>query len=91
MLTHNSFVKLKFLGFFIFAFGIICLIFSIYQIPLIKNKFPWPDNQIRAYKYERMAKKLPPNDLKAKRLRAMAEALKKNQKDYQFETGPLNK
>ena len=37
-----------------------------------------------------MAKKLPPNDLKAKRLRAMAEALKKGQTDYQFETGPLS-
>ena len=79
----------KLLGFAIFIIGVFLFSLSIYQIPFIKNKIPWPNNQIQAYKYKQMAKKLPPNDIKAKRLRAMAEALKKGQTDYQFETGPL--
>lgn len=72
-----------------FMAGILLLPLSIYQIPSVKTKFPWLDNQITAYRYEMLAKKLPPDDIKAKRLRAMAEALKKGSKDYQFETGPL--
>ncbi len=76
-------------GIIVFSVGVVIFILSIYQIPYVKNKIPWPNNQIQAYKYKQMAKKLPPNDIKAKRLRAMAEALKKGQTDYQFETGPL--
>lgn len=63
--------------------------FVFYQLPSVKNKVPWFSNHILAYKYERLAKKLPPTDLQAKRLRAMAEALRKGQKEYSFESGPV--
>lgn len=73
----------------IFIIGLMFVFYSVYQTPLIKNKIPWLDYQIRAIKYQSLAKQIPTNDYRAKRYRAMAEALKKGQKDYQFETGPL--
>jgi len=88
MLKSN--IKFKpFLGISIFLIGLVVFSFTLYQITPLKNKFPWLNNQILAYKYERMAKKLPASDFQAKRLKAMAEALRKGSEDYQFETGPL--
>lgn len=69
------------------ACAVLVLLFNVYQIPIVKQKLPWLDNQIRIYHYERMARKLPPGDEQALRLRAMAEALKKNSKEYTFTTG----
>lgn len=74
---------------FVFSVGMLVFLYCLYQIPLVKNKIPYFSNQVQAYKYERMAKKLPSGDMEAQRLRAMAEAIKKNSSDYHFETGPL--
>lgn len=81
--------RFRFINIGILIFGILFLAYSVYEIPVVKNKFPWLDNQILAYKYERMAKKLPTGDMKADRLRAMVDAIRKNSTDYKFQTGPL--
>lgn len=74
-------------GFMVIGFG--ALVWSIWQVPDVKAALPWVDNQIMAYKYERLARKLPPGDVQATRLRAMAEAMRKNSHNYAFTTGPL--
>ena len=69
--------------------GFITLAYTIYQLPFIKDKYPWVDNHITAWQYEQKAKKFPPSDYAAKRYRAMAESLRKGNHDYEFESGPL--
>lgn len=91
-MQKHRFTRIKswrFINVGILVLGIVFLAYSVYQIPAVKNKLPWFNNQILAYKYERMAKKLPPGDVKAKRLWSMAKALRGGNEDYQFQTGPL--
>jgi hypothetical protein len=73
----------------IFALGLVILLYSIYSIPVVRNKYPWLANQIQAYKYEQLAKKYPAGDYAAKRYRAMAESARQGSHDYKFEAGPL--
>lgn len=73
----------------IFLLGLTALCLSIYQLAPVKNKYPWLDNQIRAYVYDYKARDFPAGDYAAKRYRAMAEALRQGKHDYKFETGPL--
>ncbi len=59
------------------------------MIPLIKNQYPWLDNQVQAFIYEQKAKKFPPSHYAAKRYKAMAESLRNGSHDYEFKTGPV--
>lgn len=73
----------------VFLLGLLVLLFNIYKLPLIKNQYPWLDNQVQAFIYEQKAKKFPPSDYAAKRYRSMAESLRKGSHDYEFKTGPV--
>jgi hypothetical protein len=73
----------------VFLSGFLALAYNVYQIPMIKNKHPWLDNNIQAFMYEQKAKKFPPSDYAAKRYRAMAEAARQGSHDYTYTSGTM--
>jgi hypothetical protein len=73
----------------LFAVGLLILAYSIYNIGAVKARCPWLDNQYQAWKYDRLAKSFAAGDYRSVRYRAIADALRKGDHDYKFQTGPL--
>lgn len=62
--------------------GILLLILSILSIPRVQN-------YVKAMELQFEAKKTSPSSITAKRMRAMANALKNNKKTYSFQTNEI--
>lgn len=54
-----------------------------------RSDFVQDNRYVKIWQYERLAKKSPPTHENARRLRAMAEALKNGQKEYSFQTDQM--
>lgn len=78
---------LKVTSIIIFISGLLLLIFNIYNLAPVKHKLPRLAMLIQGYQYQFLAEKLPPSSIMAKRLRAIAQALKHGKTVYSFETG----
>jgi hypothetical protein len=94
-MTKNTKLNLKNINYLkiaeiiFFAFGAIFLLYNIYEIPAIQNKYPRLHRLVKSYRMEMMAKKQPPNSIMAKRFYAMADALRHNKTTYSFTTNQL--
>lgn len=71
---------------FVAAILLVLLTIGWYWSP---RQLVFPFNHIQSWKYWWLASRLPEGDVRAKRFRAIAEAVRQGRTDYQFETGPL--
>jgi hypothetical protein len=73
----------------IFIGGLFLLLYNLYYLPPVKDRYPWLDNQIQAWQYERLSKSFPADDYRKIRYKSIADQLRKGEHDYQFNTGPI--
>jgi hypothetical protein len=76
-------------GITVFSIGLLIMLYNLYQLPVIKHKLPIIDRYIQAYKYQQTAKSFSPSSIMAKRLYAIADALRHNRTNYSFTAGQL--
>ncbi len=76
--------KMRLFGQAMFVFSLVCLLLSVYSIDSVRAEYPWLDNQIRAYKYGKLAVKYSADNIKRSRYKAMAKALREGRDDYIF-------
>jgi len=75
----------KIAAFLIFFAGLGVFLFSLYFLPPVYN-----NRYLQALRYERMAKKLPPTNQMAIKLRAMAKALREGENEYSYTINALS-
>lgn len=87
MAKHKVIDFKKYLGVTVFSIGLIFLLYSVYELPVIKNKYPRLDRFVQSIHYWNLAHKYPPSSVMGQRFNAMSYALRHNSTDYNFSTG----